>query len=105
MARRRRGACCAPTCWPRRRSTSQRGCILLAKNGIAALAYDPIGQGERRQLLDDGGKPAVPRSTDEHTLVGVGALLVGWNTATYRIWDAIRGLDYLAGRPEVDAKK
>jgi cephalosporin-C deacetylase-like acetyl esterase len=83
----------------------QRGCILLAKNGIAALAYDPIGQGERRQLLDQEGKPAVPGSTTEHTLVGVGALLVGWNTATYRIWDGIRSLDYLASRPEVDARR
>src|SRR5262249_38911733 len=83
----------------------QRGCILLAKNGIAALAYDPIGQGERRQLLDDSGKPAVPGSTTEPTPVGGGARLVGSNTATYRIWDGIRSLDYLAGRPEVDPKK
>src|SRR6266545_327639 len=30
----------------------QRGSILLARNGLAVLAYDPIGQGERRQLLD-----------------------------------------------------
>ncbi len=84
---------------------TQRGCILLAKNGMAALAYDPIGQGERRQLLEDGGKPAIAGSTSEHTLVGVGAILVGSNTATYRIWDGIRSLDYLASRPEVDAKK
>ena len=83
----------------------QRGAILLAKNGIAALPYDPIGQGERRQLLDEGGKPAVPSSTSEHTLVGVGALLVGWNTASYRVWDGMRGLDYLAGRPEIDDKR
>ncbi|MGL4555704.1 MAG: acetylxylan esterase [Gemmataceae bacterium] len=83
----------------------QRGCILLATNGIAVLAYDPIGQGERRQLLTDKGLAAVPGTTAEHTLVGVGALLVGTSTATYRIWDGIRGLDYLAGRPEVDAKR
>jgi len=31
---------------------AQRGSILLAKNGIACLCYDPIGQGERKQLLD-----------------------------------------------------
>lgn len=83
----------------------QRGCILLAKNGMAALAYDPIGQGERRQLLGDAGKPAISSSTNEHSLLGVGALLVGSNTATYRIWDGIRSLDYLASRPEVDATK
>jgi cephalosporin-C deacetylase-like acetyl esterase len=84
---------------------AQRGCILLAKNGLAALCYDPIGQGERRQLLDRQGKPAVPSSTSEHTLVGVGALLVGQSTATYRIWDGIRSLDYLASRPEIDPKR
>ena len=83
----------------------QRGCILLAKNGIAALAYDPIGQGERRQLLDAQGKAAIGNSTSEHTMTGVGALLVGRNTASYRIWDGIRSLDYLASRPEIDAKR
>ena len=83
----------------------QRGAILLVKNGIAVLTYDPIGQGERRQLLDDSLKAAIPNSTNEHTLVGVGALLVGTSTATYRIWDGIRSLDYLESRPEIDAKK
>jgi cephalosporin-C deacetylase-like acetyl esterase len=83
----------------------QRVCILLAKNGLAALCYDPIGQGERRQLLTSQGKPAIPASTSEHILVGIGALLVGQNTATYRIWDGMRSLDYLASRPEVDPKR
>jgi cephalosporin-C deacetylase-like acetyl esterase len=83
----------------------QRACILLAKNGLAVLCYDPIGQGERIQLLDKQGKPAIAGSTSEHTMVGVGALLVGQNTATYRIWDGIRSLDYLASRPEVDSKR
>ena len=80
----------------------QRACILLAKNGIAALCYDPIGQAERRQLIDPDGKPVGPGSTTEHTLAGIGALLVGRSTAGYRVWDGIRGLDYLESRPEVD---
>jgi dienelactone hydrolase len=83
----------------------QRGAILLAKNGIAALVYDPIGQGERSQLLDPLGNPAIKGSTSEHTMVGVGSLLVGQSTASYRIWDGIRSIDYLASRPEIDAKK
>ncbi len=83
----------------------QRGSILLVKNGLACLAYDPIGQGERKQLIDDAGKSLIPSSTNEHTLVGVGALLVGQSTATYRIWDGIRSLDYLESRPEIDAKR
>jgi dienelactone hydrolase len=82
----------------------QRVCILMAKNGLAVLCYDPIGQGERLQLLKDG-KPAIPGSTSEHTMVGLGALLVGQSTATYRIWDGIRSLDYLASRPEIDPKR
>jgi cephalosporin-C deacetylase-like acetyl esterase len=85
--------------------SQQRAAILLAKNGIASLAYDPIGQGERRQLLDPPGKPAIPSSTNEHTLIGVGAMLIGEGTATYRIWDGIRSIDYLASRPEIDAKR
>jgi cephalosporin-C deacetylase-like acetyl esterase len=83
----------------------QKVCILLAKNGLAALCYDPIGQGERSQLLNDQGKPAIAGSTSEHTMVGVGALLVGRSTASYRIWDGIRSLDYLASRPDIDPKR
>ena len=83
----------------------QRACILLAKHGIAALIYDPIAQGERHQHLLDSGKPAVGSSTIEHTLTGVGAILVGMNTASFRIWDGMRGIDYLVEREDVDAER
>lgn len=83
----------------------QRISIMLAKHGLAALCYDPIGQGERAQLLDEHGKPALGGSTNEHSLIDVGALLVGSNVAAYRIWDGIRAMDYLAGRPEVDPNR
>ena len=79
----------------------QRASILLAKNGMAVLCYDPIGQGERFQMLDAKGKPVI-RGTTEHTMAGIGALLVGRQLASYRIWDGLRALDYLASRPEVD---
>ncbi len=83
----------------------QRVCILMAKNGLAVLCYDPIGQGERLQLLNPDGKPAIKGSTTEHTMAGIGALLVGWSCASYRVWDGIRSIDYLASRPEVDPKR
>src|SRR5205085_9343686 len=54
------------------------------------------------QALDAQGKPLIAASTTEHTMAGIGALLVGRGAATYRIWDGIRSLDYLAGRPEID---
>lgn len=84
---------------------NQRFGIMLARHGIAALCYDPIGQGERSQFLDDDGQPHFSSTTREHFLVGVGSILVGRNTARYRVWDGIRSIDYLAGRPEVDAER
>jgi dienelactone hydrolase len=83
----------------------QSACISMAKNGLAVLCYDPIGQGERKQLLDPNGKAAIQGSTTEHTMAGIGALLVGNCAATYRIWDGIRAIDYMASRPEVDPSK
>ena len=49
---------------------------IFARNGFIVLSYDPIGQGERIQLLDDNKKPGIQGSTNEHTMIGVGALLV-----------------------------
>jgi cephalosporin-C deacetylase-like acetyl esterase len=84
---------------------NQRIAIALVTHGIAAFAYDPIGQGERSQILDDAGKPRFPGTTTEHTLMGVGSILVGTNTASYRVWDAMRSIDYVASRPDLDAKR
>lgn len=84
--------------------TYQRASILLAKNGLAAFCYDPIGQGERAQVLKPDGKAALG-STTEHTLVGIGAILVGRNVATYRVWDGMRAMDYLQSRKEIDPKR
>jgi len=78
--------------------------ILLAKHGFVVLCYDPIGQGERCQLLDENGKPKI-WGTTEHTLTDIGARLCGWGAATYRIWDGVRSIDYLVSRPEVDAER
>jgi len=79
-------------------------CVLLALHGFAVLIYDPIGQGERCQLLDENGTPVV-WGTVEHTLTDIGARLAGLGAANYRIWDGIRSLDYLISRPEVDPER
>ena len=84
---------------------NQRFGIMMARHGMAALCFDPIGQGERSQFLDDDGQPLYSSTTSEHFLVGVGSILVGRNTARYRVWDAMRSIDYLASRPEVDATR
>ncbi len=82
----------------------QRACAFLATNGIAALCYDPIGQGERAQILDADGKQTYG-STIEHTLVTVSSIPLGLNVASYRVWDGIRGIDYLCSRPDIDPNR
>ena len=84
---------------------NQRFGIILAKHGIVALCYDPIGQGERSQMLTSSGEPRYSGTTSEHFLVGTGSILVGRNTATYRIWDAMRAIDYLQSRSDVDPNR
>ncbi len=84
-------------------NTWQQILITLARRGYVALAWDPIGQGERAQLYDaDLGESKVVRSTTEHSMVGIQCLLTGDNLARYTIWDGMRALDYLLSRSEVD---
>ena len=84
--------------------TYQRGCALAALNGIATLIFDPIDQGERDQLLDDDGN-AIIWGTRAHTALGVGAILLGHNTARFMVHDMIRSLDYLEERPDIDGTR
>ncbi|MFH1964113.1 MAG: prolyl oligopeptidase family serine peptidase, partial [Acidobacteriota bacterium] len=81
----------------------QEAGMLMAKNGIACLCPDPIGQGERRQLLDETGQPVFESSTTEHNIEGIAPILLGNNIAAYMIWDGIRSIDYLVSRPDIDA--
>jgi len=74
---------------------------LLALNGMAALVFDPVEQGERMQLLRRSGRH-IMWGTEAHTMLGVGSILLGRNTAYFEIWDGMRGIDYLQSRPEVD---
>src|SRR6185295_12208677 len=80
---------------------NQRIAIALARQGIAAFCYDPIGQGERSQILGPDGRPQFSGTTHEHFLAGVGSILVGSNTARYRICDAIRAIDCVASREDI----
>jgi len=75
---------------------------LLALNGMAALVFDPIDQGERSQ--DPAALPAI-WGTSGHTMLGVGSILLGRSTAGFEIWDGMRAIDYLQSRPEIDASR
>jgi len=86
------------------KAAQQSICLALVKAGFVALTYDPIGQGERVQLLDQTGKKLFGMTT-EHTLLGASSMPIGRGTATYRIFDGMRVIDYLVSRKEVDANK
>ncbi len=75
---------------------------LLALNGMAALVFDPIDQGERSQM--PSASPKV-EGTTAHTTLGVGSILLGRSTARFEIWDGMRAIDYLQSRPEVDLNR
>jgi len=79
-------------------------CILLVKNGFAAMCFDTLGQGERHQVLTPDGQPRFYASL-EHMMAGIGSILVGRNAATYIIWDGIRAIDYLVSRDDVDPER
>ncbi len=76
----------------------------LVKNGFVVLGFDPVGMGERREYAEgpNGRSELGGPLTWEHSVPGQLMLLLGENMTQYRVWDAMRSLDYLAGRPEVD---
>jgi dienelactone hydrolase len=66
--------------------------------GYVAFALEQISFGKRR---DDLAKSASPDTSSCHrdsmAALALGECMIGW-----RVWDAIRALDYLCSRPEVD---
>lgn len=78
----------------------------LARNGFIVLAFDPIGQGERRQYWNPATDVTeVGSPTYEHSMPGQLLFLLGETLTGYRVWDAMRSIDYLLTRPEVDAAR
>ena len=78
----------------------------FARNGIIALAYDPVGQGERLQYYAaDQQKSIIGNPTGEHGEANIGPMLIGDNIARYMVNDAMRGVDYLVSRKDVDATR
>src|SRR5262245_2292647 len=70
----------------------QPRCIGLVKRGYVVLAYDPIGQGERR----------VPGN---HHSLGFTSFPLGSCNMGWMVWDSMRAVDYLLTRPDVDGER
>jgi Abhydrolase family len=78
----------------------------LVKRGYVAIAWDPVGQGERSQFWDGkAGKSRYNLVCAEHAVLGNLAYLAGANLARWEVWDGMRAVDYLLTRSDVDADR
>ncbi|HNR41636.1 MAG TPA: alpha/beta hydrolase family protein [Bacteroidales bacterium] len=78
----------------------------LVKKGMVVFAIDPPGQGEHVQQYDpEIGFSSVGYSVEEHNYLGNWCFLSGYSSAKYFIWDALRAIDYLVSRREVDSER
>ena len=81
-------------------------CRHLVAAGLVVLAQDPIGQGERMSYYEPAaGKTTVGWGTAEHEHAGEQCFSLGDSISKYFVHDAMRGIDYLCTRPEVDPQK
>ena len=82
----------------------QSFCLGLVSKGFAVLIYDPVSQGERHQFdAIPEGKSIAGACTQVHNMIGKELRLCDEFFGSWRVWDGIRGIDYLCSRPEVDA--
>jgi dienelactone hydrolase len=92
----------------------------LARQGYVVAAIDMLYWGERRMLLagDPPGYRERPmtmteaevtafdqRASQNESVLGRSLMTAGVTWPGLLVWDDIRALDYLASRPEVDAKR
>ncbi len=73
----------------------------LAAQGAAVLIVDPIHQGERKQFAPEED----PGLCATHNRLHRRMLAYGDNFASWRTWDAIRAVDYLISRDDVDKRR
>ncbi|NSW89118.1 MAG: acetylxylan esterase [Firmicutes bacterium] len=81
-------------------------CQYLVRAGLVVLAQDPIGQGERFSYYEKSINSTTVRwGIYEHDYAGIQCWPVGDASARYFLHDAMRGIDYLCTRSEVDPDK
>lgn len=76
--------------------------VQLAKRGMAVIAPDIIGYGERRLHSDLANDPNVSNSCYSLSTM---LLMLGKTLTGLRVCEALAAFSYLAGRPEVDKNR
>lgn len=78
----------------------------FARAGFVVLALDIVGEGERIQHFDpEIGASKVGRPTGEHSMAFEQVMAAGGHVSRYFIQDAMRGVDYLMARGDVDDQR
>jgi dienelactone hydrolase len=108
------------TAFKRRSYGGKSIAVELARRGYVVMAIDMFYWGERRMVLDDDPqtyreRPLTmteqeidafnQRASQNESLVGRSLFTAGITWPGIVLWDDIRSLDYLAGRPEVDRNR
>ncbi|MEO6528550.1 MAG: alpha/beta hydrolase family protein, partial [Gemmatimonadaceae bacterium] len=75
--------------------------VQCVEHGYATFAVEQLGIGLRR----DEAARRVSASQDSCRPAATSAVLMGQTMAAWRAWDAMRAIDYLATRSEVDASR
>lgn len=85
--------------------TYQRAARIIAQSGIIVLVTDPPGQGERLSYIYEANGPLVAGAVPHHQRFGNQCFLTGSSPVKYFLADAMRAVDYLCSREEVDPER
>ena len=80
---------------------SKEYALQCVEHGYATFAVEQLAFGTRR---DDAARRAGP-GVESCRPAACAALLMGQTMAGWRVWDAMRSIDYLVTRPEVDTSR
>jgi len=80
-------------------------CLYAAQNGFYVLAFDPVGQGSRREVFLPGADPEYWSPCDQHQELAAVAMLTGRQLAHYLVRDNTSAISFVASRPEVDPER
>ena len=83
----------------------QNVCQALVQSGVAALIFDPLGQGERCEFCHEDGFNPIHGCSGEHDHMDWQLKLAGWSLARYFAHDVESLIDYLRSRSEIDPSK
>ena len=83
-----------------------RVCLTMVSAGMAVLAVDPTGQGERWNFYNPETKTAfVGPTVSDHDYAGCRGLLTGRSMAWWFLRDAMCAISYLCARDDIDGNR